>query len=84
MRGAVVAFDWEESMLPLDGAATSADGAASSEEEDEEGGRFWLRAPGRAEQRQLFRSRQRPNQENKETAESLGDHPERIPNVRDE
>ena len=49
MRGAVVAFDWEESMLPLDGAATSADGAASSGEEDEEGGRFWLRAPGRAE-----------------------------------
>jgi hypothetical protein len=48
MRGAVVSYDWEESMLPLDKAAASDDGAGSSEE-DEEGGRFWLRAPGRAE-----------------------------------
>jgi hypothetical protein len=53
MRGSIVAFDWEESMLPVDAAAASSDdeqgdGVDGYAEGGGETGRFWLRAPGRA------------------------------------
>jgi hypothetical protein len=52
MRGSIVAFDWEESMLPADAAAASSDDeqgdGCDGSADGGETGRFWLRAPGRA------------------------------------